>query len=149
MEVFKDFLGPQFGMDSGFRWVITILSLSIAAYLTYRYGNEKALQKTIDVQKNQLEILDKAHKSLKEEYTRCSDQYKSLETEIKVLQAKTDLSQVIELVNKMQAVESERHIEKIRKLTDMMEDIHTIIRRLEIKVNDADSKIEEVRSKQG
>ena len=84
------------GVDSIIRWLITLSSLLLAAYLAWANRTDAAKNRTIEVQKEELQILDNQNKRFKEELILKDKQILVLEGNIKALTARTDISQVLD-----------------------------------------------------
>lgn len=112
------------------RGAITLSALVFTTYLAYTYRTDKAKQNVIDTQKDNLKALDDQNHRLKEERIEIDKKVLILEGEIKVLQAKTDVSTVIELIRALQTSDAASEKRKMEKL----DELETIIKTLEAKL---------------
>lgn len=114
-------LGPAFGLGSTIRWIVTIIALSMALYLTWRYSSEKALQRTIDVQRDQLKILDEQNKSYKEKSHECDLQLAEIKKEVEILRLKTDLTKIYDVIATATKASGEKYDSKFDVLNTKLD----------------------------
>jgi hypothetical protein len=114
-------LGPAFGVASSIRWIVTLIALSMALYLAWRTGNEKSLQRTIDVQREQLKILDEQNKTYKEKSHECDLLVVELKREVELLRLKTDLSTVYEMISTATAQSREKYDAKFETISTKLD----------------------------
>ena len=112
-----------FGVGNWLRWVVTIIALSMALYLSWRYSGEKGLQRTIDIQKDQLKILDEQNKTFKEKIEvykekghECDLAITELKKQIDLLRVKTDLTSLYEVIANATKTSSEKYDAKFETI---------------------------------
>ena len=116
-ELIKYILGPELGVDTVFRWVITILSLSIALYLSKKYATEKSQDKIINIQREQLKLLDEDNKRLKEKVHICELHVIESQKELEILKARTDLTAIITLIHDATTASAEKYDHVITEMS--------------------------------
>lgn len=121
----KQVSAPVTNIGEWFRILATVVSVCATTYLAIRSQGRKELKDTIEIQTGNLAALDRENKRLKEEKVNFEKEIAELQRKYDVLAVKTDLTEVMEKIDKNNESSDKRYADAMAILGRTLDTLNT------------------------